>query len=284
MQKYYAPESKIEHCLSLDDPTAEARRIIMTSQQQGLILRALGGTAIGLRCTYANTPDSPGHRSYSDIDLMASRKQGLQIQHFCERIGYRSDHHFNVLHGEHRLVFFDKARYRYLDVFLSSFSMGQTLNIEPRLRLHPLTISPADLLLTKIQVSTLRSKDILDLLTFFLNFEPVISPSDPGQQLDLSLIVTTCSRHWGWHTTALDNLSKLYASAYQRLSSEQAALARERIQQTKMAIELHPKTWRWRLRSIIGRHVPWYEVAEEFHPIHTHHLSKTRLESRAISF
>ena len=107
---------------------------------------------------------------------MASRKQGLQIQKFCEGLGYLSNHHFNVLHGEHRLVFFDKSRRRYLDVFLSSFSMSQTLRIEPRLNLHPLTLSPADLFLTKLQITTLDSKDVRDMLAFFLDFEPHMFP------------------------------------------------------------------------------------------------------------
>ena len=69
--------------------------------------------------------------------------------------------------------------------------------------------------------------------------------------------------------TILDNLDHLHTSAYQMLLPEQSRIAAGRIQQVKTALELSPKSWQWRLRSLIGKRLPWYEVAEEFHPLHS---------------
>lgn len=243
------------------EPTVEARRLIALAQEKGLILRTLGGVAVGLRCPHASQP--PLKRSYGDIDFMATKKQGRAIRDIFESAGYVANKHFNALHGDQRLLFLDEAFGRHVDVFLNTFKMCHTLMLEPRLSLHALTISPADLLLTKLQIIQLNMKDIQDLFALLLDFEPATSPANPGDQLDLSLIIQTCGTNWGWYTTVQDNLAILHKKVTDMLPPVEATQVQERIAGYKLALEQAPKSFSWRARAQVGRRLPWYEMPEE---------------------
>src|SRR5690242_16059024 len=140
-----------------DDIVAEAERLVGLAASAGLTTRLLGGVAVRVRCPSAQQP--PFARSYGDLDLAAPRKDGRGLRGVLEAAGYTADRHFNALHGDRRLIYVETAHNRHIDIFLGAFRMCHVLELEDRLALDAQTLTPADLLLTKLQVVQLNAKD-----------------------------------------------------------------------------------------------------------------------------
>lgn len=248
---------------TLEDGPSEAQRVIAAAESQGLTLRLLGGVAVRLRCPHA--AHRALTRSYADLDFVAPKKQARALRDVLGSLGYTADRRFNALHGERRLLFFDEPRGRQVDIFLSVFEMCHKLPLEKRLNQHALTLSPADLLLTKLQIVQLNAKDLQDILAILLDFEPVAHATRPGDELDVSAISDLCGQDWGWFTTVNDSLDRAHAEAQSLLAPQEAELVSQRIVAIKRQLAEAPKSVGWRTRALVGRRVAWYELPEEVH-------------------
>ncbi|HEY4385955.1 MAG TPA: hypothetical protein VGN34_15980 [Ktedonobacteraceae bacterium] len=242
-----------------DQELSKTQQLIATLQTQGIILRLIGGIAIRLRCPGAWHPALD--RSYSDVDFVAYKKQSRVLRDAMAAHGYTADRRSNAIHGDHRLLFIDEARNNLLDVF----EMCHKLPLDQKLEPHPFTLSPADLLLTKLQIVQLNKKDIQDILALLLDFQPVETSQQPGEVLDVRAIAVLCAQDWGWFTTISDNLDRIAKKASQFLNPQEADLVTQRTDMIKIAITNAPKSSRWRLRSLAGRRIPWYELSSEVH-------------------
>jgi hypothetical protein len=261
MEQESSKTSPAEETSTQEQGTDEARRLINLAQARSVTLRVLGGIAIALRCRHASHRALA--REYADIDFMGYRRQAHAATAVLSAAGYTPDRRFNALHGERRLLFFDEMRGRQVDIFLDVFEMCHTLHLEKRLTLHPLTLSPADLLLTKLQIVEMNAKDVQDILVLILDYPPINQSLHPGQELDLSWIASVCGKDWGWFTTVNDNLGTILTAAPQYLDGEGVATCAMHIQQIKAALDHEPKSLAWRTRAVAGRHFPWYELPEE---------------------
>jgi hypothetical protein len=245
----------------LADGKMEALRLVKAMQQKGLTIRLLGGLAVSLRCP------SAGHRAlnrvYADLDFVAYKRQARALEKALQEQGYRADRRFNALHGEQRLLFFDDAHERQVDIFLGVFEMCHKLPLERRLELHPFTLDPADLLLTKLQIVQLNTKDLRDMLALLLDFEPKASTAQPGEELDMTIMTRLCAQDWGWYTTVQDNLERVAQEAQTVLVREEAQLIRERVQTLQQHMRQAPKSVSWKMRDKLGRRVQWYDLPEE---------------------
>ena len=177
--------------------------------------------------------------------------------------GYRADRRFNALHGEQRLLFFDDAHERQIDIFLGVFEMCHKLVLDHRLELHPFTLAPADLLLTKLQIVQVNTKDMRDMLAILLDFEPKATLIDPGEELDMTRITQLCAQDWGWYTTVQDNLERVAQEAQMMLESEEVEIVIQRIHALQQHMQQAPKSMGWKMRDKLGRHMRWYELPEE---------------------
>ena len=247
--------------ITLEAGPEEAQRIITLAQEQGITLLVLGGVAIGLRCPHAT--HRALNRTYADLDFAVAGKQARALTSVLVASGYTANRRFNALHGEKRLLFYDDARSRQVDIFVGNFEMCHKLPLDHRLNLHPFTLSPADLLLTKLQIIQLNTKDIQDILALLLDFPPVASSKQPGEELDMSIIARLCGQDWGWFTTVNDNLERIQSDAPALLDAGEAALVGERIKTMQRILAETPKSTSWRLRAMAGRRIPWYELPEE---------------------
>lgn len=247
--------------LTLADGVAEAVRVVDALQQKDLVVRLLGGVAVRLRCPHAT--HRALNRSYADLDFVTYKKQARQVRDALIEQGYVADRRFNALHGERRLLFFDEARNRQVDIFLGTFEMCHKLVLEPRLTQHKQTLAPADLLLTKLQIVQLNAKDIQDTLAILLDFVPQIATTQPGDELDVRWIARLCAQDWGWFTTVNDNLEKIMQQATLYVDAHEAAQIAQCITQIKETLEQEPKSASWRVRALVGRKMLWYELPEE---------------------
>src|SRR3981081_3457982 len=114
----------------LADPIAEGRRLVAAATRKGLTMRLLGGVGV---CVQA-PPEGPLlPRTIGDVDLATQRGNRSATTELLLQAGYAGDEMFNVLHGARRLLFYDDANGRKLDVFLGEFSMCHSIPIADRL-------------------------------------------------------------------------------------------------------------------------------------------------------
>jgi len=244
----------------LPDPVAESRRLIDVANRKGLVARLLGGAAV-----YVQAP--PGGpilpRLIKDIDIATRRGARSAVTEVLIAAGYVPDHMFNALHGARRLLFYDEANLRKLDVFVGDFWMCHQIPIADRLEREPLTIPLAELLLTKLQIVELTERDQRDIYSLTYH-HPVIEADGPG--IEAGYIAQICARDWGlWRTVKTTMERSRSAVGEYELDASARECIEQRLAQLWLRIESEPKTSRWRLRSRFGDRVRWYNEPEE-HP------------------
>lgn len=250
------------------DIVDEGVRLVSVCTSAGVPLRLLGGVAVRLQCPSAAR--APFARSYGDLDVAAPRRSGRLVTQALERCGYVADRRFNALHGDKRLIFMEPQHERKIDVFLGAFQMCHTLELDDRLAIEPLTLSPADLLLTKLQIVQLNTKDALDVLALFTD-HPVADAANPATQphgeqaavMDSDYVARICGADWGWYATVTDNLDKITQIGADLLEPTAFAGVNVSLQNLRALIHATPKSMKWKLRAGIGRRMQWYEEPEE---------------------
>ncbi|HTX82134.1 MAG TPA: hypothetical protein VME44_08150 [Streptosporangiaceae bacterium] len=245
----------------VSDITEEARHVLAGCRAHDASARLIGGLAVALHHHTATPPAL--ERTYADIDIVIGRKQGGQAKAALLELGYVPNDRFNALHGDRRLLFYDTANGRQLDVFVGTFSMCHTLDLSGRLSMLPDTLSIADLLLTKLQIVEVNRKDLLDAAQLLRNHQ--LSREDEAglDELSLDRLCAVTSADWGWYTTLSDNLAKLTGFAQDTLAEPDHHAIIERAKAVEQAIGQAPKTLRWKARARLGRRSPWYELPEE---------------------
>lgn len=240
----------------LDDVAEEGRRLATAARDAGLGLRLLGGVAVWHQCPSART--APLARPYGDADFVGRSGERKRITEFLESEGYEADRMFNALHGATRLNFHDPARDRPLDVLLDRFVMAHALDLRDSVSADGLTISLADLLLTKLQVVSINEKDVKDLLALFVDHR--FSADD----IDLDHILNVTRNDWGLEHTIHRTLTTLDEMAGDRgLSPAALDGVRRHVAELRQALDGAPKGAKWKMRARVGERVKWYEEPEE---------------------
>jgi hypothetical protein len=243
------------------DIAEEARQVLAKCSAENVTARLIGGLAVAWHQHEPTPPDL--RRSYGDIDIVIGRKEGRAAKGALTQLGYVPNERFNALHGDRRLLFYDEANGRQLDVFIGTFAMSHTLDLSARLAMLPDTLSVADLLLTKLQIVQINAKDLIDAVQLLRNHE-VGREDKPGlDELSLDRLCAVTSVDWGWYTTLSDNLARTVAFAPEKLGEPGLAAVTERAHAIQQAIDQAGKSLRWKARARIGRHSPWYELPEE---------------------
>ncbi|MEO6796989.1 MAG: nucleotidyltransferase family protein [Candidatus Dormibacter sp.] len=243
----------------LADVEAEAARLLEAAAAANVLVRLLGGTAIGFH-RHRPLPVAL-QRRYGDIDLVVKKSQDRALKQLLEELGYVPNRRFNGLHGDRRLLYYDEGNERQIDVFIGTFRMCHTLELNDRLTIHPQTLSPSDLLLTKLQIVKINAKDIVDACA--LLYEHEIGGQRAADAIDLGRLVQVTGREWGWYTTLMDNLARLAPGPDLELPPEVADELAGRVTNLKQALTSAPKSITWRARASVGRRVTWYELPEE---------------------
>jgi len=240
----------------LEDPVAEARRLIAAAAERGLLLRALGGVAL-----YLLAPDGKPRlpRRVKDIDVAVPRGSGRPAARLLEQAGYAGDEMFNALHGSRRLLFVDPHHERHLDVFVGEFSMCHAIPLTARLDRSPLTVPPEELLLSKLQIVEATANDQSDVYSLLVQYEV-----GPGAGLDASFVAGLCAKDWGLWRTCVGSIERLLANLESSpLDPGEASRVEGRLEALRGYLEAEPKTVKWRLRSQVGDKVRWYQQPEE---------------------
>ncbi|MDQ6662422.1 MAG: hypothetical protein M3Z24_15840 [Chloroflexota bacterium] len=237
------------------DITEEATRIIDAANRENIPLRLLGGLAIFLQCPSARSNERL-QRPYRDMDFVTLSKWGAKTKLLFTQLGYTGSTTFNALHGHSRLLFWDEQHERQIDIFIDRMQMCHTLDFRSRLLLDSRTLSLSDLLLTKLQIVELNSKDLIDTITLFYDHE--VGHNEQG--INANYIAGLTSSDWGLQKTLEVNLQKTKEFALEQNFPSYIA---QRIDTLLAAMQERPKSLGWKARSVVGERARWYELPEE---------------------
>ncbi|HTU15764.1 MAG TPA: hypothetical protein VMF31_11245 [Solirubrobacterales bacterium] len=243
------------------DLKAEAERLLDACDAAGIEARLLGGLAIQIALGDRRHPAFA--RTSDDIDLITTRKFCTEFERLIETEGWAPEKQFNALNGARRLLFKDPADpERKIDGFVDSFSMCHELPLTDRFAVSSRTLSPADLLLTKLQIIELNPKDRNDSYSLLFGFP--VSTEDGPDVISSTWIADLASSDWGLNHTIDLNLGRLDAGLGEtELSDAERLQISGRIAELREALEAAPKSRGWKLRARIGERKKWYDEPEE---------------------
>ncbi len=249
---------------TLQDPLAEALRLIGLADAAGLQVRLMGGLSFHARCPAWTARIE---RDKRDIDLATRSKDRKALTALLEAQGYAGDRQYNALYGHKQLYFVDPARIRPVDVLIDRMEMCHRFELADRLHVDGPTVPLAEMLLSKVQIAKINRKDILDALALLSEFP--LGPTDAGT-INVERIAGLTSGDWGWWRTLTGNLDKFRTFLHADLHPGELEFGRParfdvlaQIDSLRSAIDAAPKSARWKLRARVGDRVQWYEDPEE---------------------
>jgi hypothetical protein len=238
------------------DVIAEAERIAAAASEARIAVKLVGGAAINLHCSSAR--QAPLKRKYGDLDFVTSSKQRPAVQKLFESLGYEGDRRFNTINGNQRLLYLDGVNGRQIDVFIDRMKMCHVIELADRLGHEGPTLTPADLLISKLQVYEVNMKDLVDTTALLLD-HPVADHDNDA--INAAYLARLTSEDWGLHRTLQLNSGRV-REAVRELDVDSARVS-QRLDELWARIDAQPKSFRWKLRARVGDRVSWYELPEE---------------------
>ena len=259
---------------TLQDPLAEAMRLVDLADAKGLLVRLMGGMAIR-----AHAPDWPARtrRVEVDLDFATRSKDRGAFYELLAGEGYTADKRHNALFGGKQAYFVDVPRHRPVDVLVDSLEMCHRFEFKDRLSVSTPTLPLAELLLSKLQVVKINRKDVLDALVLLaehpLGQDDGAPDARTGQNaINVPRILSFTSNDWGWWRTVTGNLDTLDQYLATELTPDDLDLNNGReilfhpgaqIAALRKAIDDAPKSTRWKFRARVGDRQVWYQEPEE---------------------
>ena len=180
------------------------------------------------------------------------------MQKLFESLGYEGERRFNTLNGHQRLLYLDGVNGRQIDVFIDRMKMCHVIELGNRLGHEGPTLTPADLLLSKLQVFEVNMKDLVDTIALLLD-HPIADHDDDA--INAAYLGKLTSEDWGLHRTLQLNSAKV-RDAVKDLDVD-ADRVNLRLDELWARVDGQPKSLKWKLRARVGDRVAWYELPEE---------------------
>jgi len=239
----------------------EAKRIIDSANEKGIVLRVLGAIAFRLHCPkFRHILESI--RPITDIDLVAYGKQMNHIEkHFID-LGYELRPPSFAALAARRRIFYDRERRIVVDVFFDKLEMCHVIDFKGRLEVDYPTIPLAEMLLEKLQIVQITEKDVKDVIILLREHE--IGEHD-DETINAKYIAKIFARDWGFYYTATTNLKKIkqLLGPFDVLADEDKKNVESKIDKLLDIIEKEPKSLGWKMRAKIGTKKIWYRKVEE---------------------
>jgi len=239
----------------IQDLVQEGRRLVEAARAQGITLRLLGSVGIAHHCPSAlQRLPVP---AFVGLELAGSSRERRAVEAFLEDQGYEPFARFNAFYGTRRLRFRKPETGWPVDVFLDAYEMYHRLEFASVLTREEVTLPPAYLLLSRLQVVEAGEADLLEIAVLLLDHEVV--EGEQAEAVDLRAIVALCADDWGWYRTVTMNIERAA-----RVIAGWEAAERERVQRRlerlRQAIEAAPKSLGWQMRARLGEAVRWYQT------------------------
>lgn len=242
----------------------EAADLLHVAHDAGVTVRLIGSLAIARRCpAHRHLLAELGRRPPRDIDFMGYARDERALDRLLTERGYVL--HPSVSHsrewGVQRLIYTHPADGGKVDIFLDQLVMAHTIDFSGLLEREQVTVSLADLLLSKLQIYRITQNDLIDLTVLLAEHDLGEAP----QQIGLDRLTKVLGDDWGFTHGAKLNLAALSDSlgGFSALEPPIADRVRGRASRLVEAIDAAAKTTRWRLRSRVGTRAPWYEHVDD---------------------
>jgi hypothetical protein len=242
------------------DVRDEACRLATACVDLALPARLIGGLAIWARCPSSHA--GPFSRTYQDMDFAVGSNATTKFKALLVTQGYLPDQFFNGLHGATRLYYQEPAGRWSIDVVIDELVMSHKLDLRGRLDGPALTVTLADLLLTKLQVWEINRKDLGDAVCLLAD-HPLSENDADIEGVSLPRLRSVLGKDWGFCHTFERNARKVAELWTQAQLPDAAHNVGEQIRAVLQAVDEAPKSRAWRLRSRVGERLRWYETPEE---------------------
>jgi len=238
----------------------EAMRIQSEAEKESIRLRLLGSLAFRLQCPRNAAHFEALERRITDIDFAASTSNREKLLDFFKQQGYVVDENALYIGGGYRYIFENPQNKKHIDVFFDQLEMCHTVIFKDRLKIDNWTISLADLLLEKMQIAEISTKDFKD--TAILLLEHGIGQDD--RTINMEYIGNIMSNDWGFFHTFSTNLSKLKDALIQfdSFNEKEREIIRQRIEEILERVNSSEKSLRWKARAKIGTKIRWYRQVD----------------------
>ena len=260
---------------TLQDPLAEAMRVVDLASERGLLVRLMGGMAIR-----AHAPDWPARtrRVEVDLDFATRSKDRGAFYHLLESRGLHAGQApQRAVRQQAGLLRGRAAQAGPSTSSSTSLEMAHSFEFADRLGLSSPTLPLAELLLSKLQIVKINRKDVLDALVLLAEHPSASDDGAPDSRdgfgaINVPRILSFTSNDWGWWRTVTGNLDVLDQYLAVELTPEDLDLNNGRavlfdpkaqIAALRTAINDAPKSTRWKLRSRVGERQTWYRDPEE---------------------
>jgi len=262
-----------------DEFLKEAIGIIEKAQSRGLLLRMLGSLAVYKNSASNGYSDvfkslarfGEGMPLFTDLDLAAYGKQRGHIDRLFKEMSFEPDAMVNSIFGHKRLIYYHPQRKYHIDVFLNrlEFSHDVEFGEKPgagRLDLDYPTISPADIVLEKLQIHQINRKDLVDLIMVFVVHD--VQDQSTKNAVDGGYIAKVLSDDWGFWYDATTNLGMVKSLLNEfmkegKLTADLGQTALQRIDKLLNIVKTTPKSRNWEKRAKAGSSKPWFREVDD---------------------
>lgn len=246
---------------SPQDPLTEALGLAQAAATAGLGMKLLGGLAVRVLC-----PDYPPRlRADQDMDFATTGKGRKNVAAWLADNGCEPDRRFNNLNGDQQM-YFTAPSGRPVDVMVDRLVMCHALDLRPSLKNSSLTLDPADLLLSKLQIVELNGKDVHDITHLLSGVGIDGEGGSMAPSISTARLGEVLSADWGWWRTCTGSLEKLPALVKDGPAVVPEGARYNPLEQAARLLEFAhavPKGAKWKMRARLGDRVKWYELPEE---------------------
>jgi len=262
--------------IDMDKFLMESLRIVDVAKENDVVVRILGGFGIYIHAGHCGDCRplqlrlgrlGDGNPAFTDLDLIGYSKQWGKIRDVLEKKAQlQPDRMINALYGNERLVYYHPQHKFPIDVFFDHLDYSHEVSFgeykKGRLELDYPTLGLADLMLEKLQVHQINTKDLIDMIVLTLSHS--ISESPEAEAIDAKHISRTLAGDWGFWYDATQNLAHVKSYAKQvhgegKMTEIQWKELEAKIAKLESIIEAEPKTDEWKVRSRVGTAKQWFK-------------------------
>jgi hypothetical protein len=245
---------------------------------RGVDLRMIGSAALYARCSSARAFIPESFRDCKDVDFIARASDASLLEPlFKSEFGYIPDRGLTIATEGQRWTLMSHSSPITVDVFFDAIHFTHRLDLRHRLPVGEVTVSAADLLLSKLQYLRPRADDLQQMALLVACHD--LTGDDEG--LNMRRVCDVLSASWGYCYTAELGLKQViqFVTDYDQHSEYlgphlptvtgrhpdpgDKRTVNCRLEAILSKVRAHPKTWRWKLRSLVGTWLKWYDDVED---------------------
>jgi hypothetical protein len=246
-----------------------ARQLIDQGKERGITIRLLGSLGARMQSPEAAILlDRLGREPTHDIDFMGYSTHHAGYDRMFKELGYVTDEAvaYSQEYGLKRLIYYEHAAGIMVEIFLDQLRMAHTVDFRGRLELKDCSVTLTDLVLSKLQIQEISEKDLKDMIALLATVE--LGTDSSKNVIDTDYVADVMRRDWGFYYTARGNLVKVQDLADRlgnQLTDHERETAKARAKDLISDLDVAPKSLSWRLRSVIGPRMKWYEDVQDVH-------------------